>query len=236
MGVDSARLQRGELLLVQFTRTPRAGQVKTRMIPHLGAVGACELHEELTLWTCRQLLASGLGPVEFSVDGDVVHPLFDRCRSEGVARISAQRGADLGQRMYHALQEALSRFTGVILVGSDCPGIDAPYLRQAADALRHASVVLGPAADGGYVLVGARQISARVFTGIPWGSDKVYAKTLQALQETGLDWVALQPLTDIDRPSDLPVWEALKQRAGMALRDAPVRRSPAVVPDEPAGD
>lgn len=213
MAADSLHSHSAEVLLIQFARSPREGEVKTRLIPHLGAAGACELHCELTRWTCGQLLASELGPVELAVAGGIDHPLFDNCRAQGVNRIYAQQGADLGQRMYHALHAGLARAACVILVGSDCPGIDPEYLQQAVLALCSASVVLGPAADGGYVLIGARRISEAVFSGIPWGTELVFAKTVQALDAARLDWVALPVLTDIDRPSDLPVWDALRRPA-----------------------
>lgn len=197
-------------MLIQFARAPLAGQVKTRMIPHLSAAGACALHSELTLWTCRQLLGSGLGKVELSVAGDTQHALFAQCRSLGVSRILRQKGADLGQRMYNAMRCGLARYNRVILVGSDCPAIDADYLRQAVLALDTAPVVLGPAADGGYVLIGARTITQEIFADIPWGSDQVYAKTVAALARVGLGCRELPCQTDIDRPEDLPVWELLQ--------------------------
>ncbi len=201
----------GSLLLIQFARAPQEGQVKTRMLPHLSPAQACALHCELTEWTCRQLLDSGLGDVQLSVAGDTHHVLFSRCMALGVMQLTQQRGADLGERMYSALQCGLAQYDSVILVGSDCPGIDPAYLRQAMGALRKAPIVIGPAADGGYVLLGARVITEAIFRDMPWGSDQVYAKTILALRQAKLEWVELPVLTDIDRPADLPVWEALKR-------------------------
>ncbi len=209
---------RSGLLLVQFSRTPRAGQVKTRMLPRLSPREACELHCELTRWTCRQLLESGLGTVELSVAGDRGHALFDECRALGASRVVRQRGADLGLRMYNALRCGLARYDSVILVGSDCPGIDSAYLREAVAALRTAPLVLGPALDGGYVLIGARTVRREIFEGIPWGSDQVFEKTAAALLRAGLRWKALAPLADIDRPEDLAVWEAIQSTARPASR------------------
>ncbi len=203
---------RKSLLLIQFSRAPQEGRVKTRMLPHLSAARACELHCEMTLWTCRQLLDSGLGDVELSVAGDTQHTLFSRCLAMGACRVSQQHGTDLGQRMYNAMQCGLSRYANVILVGSDCPGIDPAYLRQAVAALHTAPVVVGPATDGGYVLLGARAITEDVFHEMPWGSDEVYAKTCVALARAGLKWIELPWLTDIDKPENLPVWEALKRK------------------------
>jgi len=225
MAVDSAQAPHGEVLLIQFARAPREGHVKTRLVSHLGSAGACELHRELTLWTCRQLVASALGPVELWVAGDTGDPLFARCCAAGVVRIAAQRGNDLGQRMHDALRDGLSRFRSVILVGSDCPGIDKTYLHKAVTALCQAPVVVGPATDGGYVLIGARSISDVVFTGIPWGGDGVFAATLDALARAGLGWVALPALTDIDRPSDLPVWESLKRTLAPREGELPAQAS-----------
>ena len=199
---------RSDVLLMQFSREPKAGQVKTRMLPYLTAEQACDLHSELTLWTCRQLLASGLGAVELAVAGDRQHPLFARCQQMGVSRILRQKGADLGLRMHNAMRCALQRYSSVILVGSDCPDIDTHYLSLALDALETASVVLGPATDGGYVLIGARAIKQSIFQDIPWGTGQVFNTTIARLTQAGVSWKALPPLADIDRPDDLPLWKA----------------------------
>jgi rSAM/selenodomain-associated transferase 1 len=200
------------VLLIQFAKSPRAGEVKTRMMPYLSAQAACALHHELTLWTCRQLLASGLGDVELAVAGDDKHALFEQCRALGDVAVSQQRGSDLGERMYHAISAGLRRYTAVILVGSDCPAIDAAYLESAVTALESDPVVMGPAVDGGYVLIGARAISPRVFQGITWGSARVYPETTSALAESGLAWATLPTLHDIDTPADLVHWDQIKLR------------------------
>ncbi len=217
MAADSADPHQESLLLIQFARAPQEGKVKTRMVPHLSAVEACALHCELTLWTCRQLLDSSLGAVELAVAGDTHHRLFEQCRAMGVSWVTEQCGADLGERMYHAMRRGLAHYASVILVGSDCPGIDPDYLRQAVTALHTAPIVIGPANDGGYVLLGARAITADIFQDMPWGSDQVYAKTCLALARAGLTWVALPYLTDIDRPEDLVVWATLQHRAQTAV-------------------
>jgi len=200
----------GSCLLLQFAREPVVGAVKTRMMPELSASEACELHCELVLWTSDSLLAAGLGPVEMVVAGAVEHPLFVRCRDRGLAGIGRQRGEGLGERMYHALAGGLLRYERVILVGSDCPGIDRQYLHSAVMALDSTEVVLGPALDGGYVLVGARGINQGMFEGIVWGSDTVMASTRERLRQLAVKWTELPPLADIDRPEDLPVWQALR--------------------------
>ncbi|HEY6131598.1 MAG TPA: TIGR04282 family arsenosugar biosynthesis glycosyltransferase [Halioglobus sp.] len=213
MDADSLNAKTRTRLLIQFARAPQVGHVKTRMLTHLSASRACDVHCELTLWTCRQLLDSKLGNVELSVTGDTQHALFRQCRAMGVKGVEQQRGADLGERMYNALQRGLTQYASVILVSSDCPGIDPAYLRQAVVALQSAPIVLGPATDSGYVLIGAaRAITSDIFADIPWGSDKVYETTVTALSQAGLEWAELPGLTDIDRPEDLAVWEAVKRQ------------------------
>ena len=202
---------KASVLLIQFARSPQIGQVKTRMMPHLSASEACDLHCQLTLWVCNQLLDCGLGVVELSVAGDTDHALFTECKARGVARLTLQHGANLGERMSHAMAHGLAHYECVILLGSDCPSIDASYLEQAVEALQVAPVVVGPAMDGGYVLIGARQIKDEIFEGIAWGSDQVYMQTRLALTRSGLTWVELPYLVDIDRPEDLPVWESLQR-------------------------
>ena len=140
----------GQVLLIQFARAPEPGAVKTRMLPHLSARQACDLHRELVVWTTRRLTSSGLGAVELAVAGDTGGSLFGECRASGVSAIYPQEGADLGERMYRAIRHGLARYDRVILVGSDCPWIDRAYLQAALRALEGAPVVRGPAVGGGW--------------------------------------------------------------------------------------
>ena len=198
------------VLLLQFAREPVEGAVKTRMMPHLSAQQACQLHCELVLWTSGQLAASCLGDTELCVAGDPGHPLFARCSERGMHRISQQRGEDLGERMFVALRDSLRRYSKVILVGSDCPAIDRVYLEQAVRGLDKAPLVLGPADDGGYVLIGASCINGALFDNIPWGTARVYAATVLAMRQQGLHWLELPALADVDRPDDLAAWQQLR--------------------------
>jgi len=202
-----------DCLFIQFAREPLAGSVKTRMMPELSPGQACDLHRELVLWTCRTLTGAGLGPVQLAVAGRLAHPLFEQCRSMG-ADLGRQRGSNLGERMYDALARALGRYPKVVLVGSDCPAIDREYLVGATKALDTAELVLGPAADGGYVLIGARRILPAVFAGVHWGTETVFSETADRLERLGLRWAALPMLADVDRPEDLPGWRALRARQG----------------------
>lgn len=107
--------------------------------------------------------------------------------------------------MHHALKSALSGHTSALIIGSDCPAIDIEYLRQAAANLTSGDdpVVLGPARDGGYVLIGATRLDPLIFHAVPWGSGQVLEVTRARLRELGWSWSELVPMEDVDRPQDL---------------------------------
>ena len=209
MGAESP-----DCLFIQFAREPVAGAVKSRMIPYLSPREACALHTELVLWTAATLVGAQLGRVELAVAGAAGHTLFQDCLDLGVAGLTLQRGADLGERMYNAMVAGLDRFERVVLVGSDCPSIDRDYLCQALGALKQDDIVLGPAADGGYTLVGARRVPREMFEGISWGTAAVFTETTLRLRRLGVAWCELPVLNDIDRPEDLPAWTALRAARG----------------------
>ena len=198
-----------DVLLIQFARWPVRGGVITRLVPALGEQGACDLHIALVRHTCRQLLAAALGPVEIWVSGNDQHPLFADCRVLGASQLGEPGGDVVGERMFRALQAGLQRFRRVLLVGSDCPALDSTYLRSAADALDHAPLVFGPALDGGYVLVGAREVDKGLFTDIAWGESSVLASTLQRANALGCAVATLEARPDIDRPEDLQHWQGV---------------------------
>ena len=199
-----------DVLLIQFAKAPVVGRVKTRMIPHLSAEQASELHSELFNWTARVLCIDKLGSVELWLAGDADQEFMTLTHTLGFDAHKTQSGRDLGERMANAIADGLERFEKVILVGSDCPAIDRNYLREAILALDDNDVVLGPAEDGGYVLVAARVVCREMFVGIEWGSNTVFDETVEILSKGTKSWQSLAVLPDIDRPEDLPLWFQLR--------------------------
>jgi len=199
-----------DALVIVFTKAPRAGEVKTRLIPALGAEGAAALHRQLLHRTLVTATAAGLGPVELHGAPDVDDVFLQDCgRRFGVALIP-QRGRDLGARMCHAFEDGLARHAHVIIVGTDCPVLTAQHLRDAHGALAQGNdAVLIPAEDGGYALFGLAQCDARLFDGIAWGGDTVLAATRALLKTLGWRWRELETLWDIDRPEDYRRWSEL---------------------------
>ncbi|HZR69306.1 MAG TPA: TIGR04282 family arsenosugar biosynthesis glycosyltransferase [Burkholderiales bacterium] len=182
-----------------FARAPVPGRAKTRLIPALGAEGAAELAAHLTERALRAATAARIGPVELWCAPDPAHPFFADCaRRYGVA-LRPQGAGDLGRRMHRALSVA----TPAILIGSDIPAMTSAYLRKAARALGRADVVLGPAEDGGYVLIGLKAPQPSLFRGVAWGRSSVLAQTRARIRRAGLAARELAPLFDVDRPADL---------------------------------
>ena len=213
--------QQAVCLYLQFARVPQAGKVKTRVQPSLGPQEACALHCELLVHTASQLNRVPASARELWVTGDVAHPWLSQVASHYGMSLHLQRGADLGERMLHALRDGLSRYRKVVLVGSDCPGLDPGYLSKAASALDDADMVWGPAADGGYVLVGASRVDAACFDGIDWGSAAVMSQTLERARQCEISHAMLPLRDDIDRPEDLPLWWAIRDRqSGQSDRQA----------------
>ena len=189
-----------------FAREARAGRVKTRLIPLLGEQGAARLHARLVRRAVGTARAARLGAVE-------------------LVWARRQRGADLGERMRHALARALRRAPRAILIGADCPALRARDLRRAARWLAGgADAVFAPAEDGGYALIGLRRVSPRLFAGVAWGGAQVMAQTRERLAALGWRWRELPAVWDVDRPEDYRRLQraGLLQQRGQALGEQPV--------------
>lgn len=187
-----------------FGRAPVPGAVKTRLIPALGAVRAAALYRRMLERMLASAREAALGPVMLCAAPEPEPAALAAVAARHGAALGVQRGADLGQRMHHALAAALRQHARALLAGSDCPALDAAVLRRADAALAAgAQVVLVPAVDGGYVLVGASRPYRRVFEDVPWSTSCVMAVTRRRLEESGLKWRELAPLRDVDRAQDL---------------------------------
>lgn len=190
--------------LLVFAKAPIPGRAKTRLAGKLGARGAAGLQARLTRHAVTTVLSARLAPLQLWCAPSKAHAFFAACRRDYPLTLHTQHGADLGRRMQSALACALRDCNYAVLIGSDCPSLTPAVLRDALRALQAGSdVVLVPALDGGYVLIGVRRSAVRLFQGIEWGSAKVLAQTRHRLRQLGLRWVELPALADVDRPGDL---------------------------------
>ena len=182
-----------------FIKWPAPGRAKTRLIPALGAERAAQLHALLVERTVATVCASGLA-FEVRTTGA---PLTDFARWLGEDIVLAdQRDGDLGERLARVPAP-------VLLIGADAPDLTPDHLRTAAASLETAPAVIGPAADGGYWLLGLARPMPHLFTSMPWGTDAVGAETIARLVCDGIDPIRLATLHDCDRPEDLARWPEL---------------------------
>jgi hypothetical protein len=198
--------------LVLYARAPRRGAVKTRMVPPLDPDEALALHlallEDSLALLRRATRRTGARPfVSFSEAWEPPGPGIPASLPralEGIARLP-QAGGDLGARLLATFGELLARgHPHVVILGSDTPTLPGERLDAALDLLRHGrDVVLGPAEDGGYYLIGAGRALPEIFQGIAWGTDKVMRQTLARLERAGARAALLPPWHDVDRPGDL---------------------------------
>ena len=202
--------------LLVFTRYPRPGEVKSRLIPTLGAAGAARLQRRM----CEEVVA---GTREFRRDRKAGTTRLTICATGADRRrFRAWLGDDLGyreqvsgglgQRLTAAVTAALEPCRewcksppprALLIIGSDLPGIDPALLHQATAALHEHDIVLGPARDGGYYLIGLKEPQPQLFADIPWGTERVGEETCAVVKSLGLKLALLPPLSDIDRPEEL---------------------------------
>ncbi len=195
--------------LIIFTRYPEPGKTKTRLIPSLGAHGAAGLHRRMTehtLTRARQLQRYRPVSIEVRYEGGNKHLVEKWLGPDTPSR--PQVSGDFGERLARAFHEAFQAgMDRVVLVGTDIPGITARILLEAFEKLSSTDIVLGPARDGGYYLIGLRRPFPQLFFDMAWGTEKVLERTKQVAHDLGLSVVLLEILEDLDRPEDLHKWQ-----------------------------
>ena len=186
-----------------FARPPRVGKVKTRLIPALGAETATRVYRYCLEHALDVTRAAAIDyRIFLSETGD--DPAF----SGEVCLL--QHGEDLGERMFNALRELLTaQPDGAMIIGSDCLDLEARHLHEATSALLDHELVLLPAIDGGYALIGCLRIDARLFHGVRWSTEHTCDDTLVNARKLGWRVRLLDMVRDIDRPEDLTHYPGL---------------------------
>ncbi len=191
--------------LIVFTRYPEPGKAKTRLIPVLGPEGAAKLQRQMTEHTLAQvkeLQTSRPLSVEVHFAGSNPQQMQAWLGSDVVYRQQSQ--GDLGMRMAGAFEASFTAgMTGVVIIGTDCPDLNDQLMVEAFQALEENDLVLGPAQDGGYYLIGLRRLIPELFVGVSWGTSQVRQQTVEIAQRFDLAIAYLPLLNDIDRPEDL---------------------------------
>jgi len=183
-------------VVLAILKAPRPGYVKTRLGRQVGFDPATRIYRAMAERQLRSV------PESFRIE---VHYAPRGAAAEMRAWLGAnhhycvQSGGDLGQRLARAFARAFCRGgKEVIAIGADCPGLDGDCLTEAARRLKRSDVVLGPAADGGYYLIGLRRPAPQLFEGIAWSSENVLKQTLERVTACGLSCELLSVKEDID--------------------------------------
>ncbi len=204
--------------VIVMSKVPLPGRTKSRLQEKIGAQAAALFHRaclydlQVVLRTCgmpTRIYIAGASREDFCSAFPHTLPEEFTCLGKldwSDFTLYRQHGRDLGERMLCAMQESLTEFQQVILIGSDIPGIDQNLLELAYAELREHNLVLGPARDGGYYLIGLKSAEPFLFWGIAWGSGRVLEQTLQAARLHQLRTALLPELRDIDRWQDLKAW------------------------------
>lgn len=185
--------------LCVFYKRPRAGEVKTRLIPEVGARGAARLAEAFfrDTWNCVATMHWAT-PVIATTE-----PLISEDLPRPETSVWLQGDGDLGARIERILQRGLAGTRFAMAIGADSPGIPAEFYERAHEAMKTADAVLGPSDDGGFYLLGLRRCPAGLLSGIPWSQSITFAATLKRLAETGMKVAVIDSWFDIDVPEDL---------------------------------
>jgi len=184
--------------LIIFLRNPVLGKVKTRLAAEVGGTKALELYLRLLQHTFD--VTADIPVDKYIYYSDFI-PESDMWKSSGyIQRI--QTGTDLGGRMSNAIKEVLVHHARVVLIGSDCGELDAKTMAAAFESLNSVDVVIGPAVDGGYYLIGCKTSCPKLFEGISWSTQEVFHQTRAQLLELRLNFKVLKTKTDIDTLED----------------------------------
>lgn len=181
-----------------FVKNAELGKVKTRLAATVGDDEALRIYQLLLQHTRQQV--KGLDAHRWVWYSNFV--AADEWLASDFSK-SVQQGADLGQRMQYAFEQAFAAETGpVLIIGSDCAQLTTEILQEAVDQLQNAEVVLGPAEDGGYYLLGMQKFYPTLFDDIQWSTGNVLTRTLEHVNALGLSYAQLPTLSDIDYEED----------------------------------
>jgi hypothetical protein len=190
-------------VMLVFCKAPIAGQVKTRLQPELNAEQAMQAHIDLTIMTLERACQTPLCPVVLCCAPDSQHPFFQQCASQYSLTLINQYGKDLGERMHNAFTQALLQYRHALLMGCDCPSLTVDNLRHSLKVLQNGNdVVIAPAEDGGYVMIGLNKPQPVLFNDMVWGVDSVMSATRKRIIKAGMTFHELVSQWDVDTIND----------------------------------
>jgi len=196
--------------ILVFCKAPIAGQVKTRLMPDLSAEQARDVHIELSQRILKIVSQSNYCPVQLWCSPDITDAFFQTCTDDYPLSLHTQKGNDLGARMHHAISHELQSYSKVLLVGCDCPSLTIDDFDFAINKLNTNDVVIAPAEDGGYVMIGMKQANPTLFRNITWSDEHVLDTTRQRAKKANLNWFEIQEQWDVDVIDDLNRYQKIR--------------------------
>lgn len=198
---------KGRELLIIFYRNPQPGRVKTRLAATIGDEDALHVYLELCHHARRITERLDVPKIVFYTENVLSNDIWP----DDIYQKRLQSGADLGARMHNAFEWGFNNgYDSICIIGTDCYELTVEIVGDAFSALRSCDVVIGPAVDGGYYLLGMRRLQSNLFEGKQWSTDSVFADTVSDLVAEGLSYVKLPVLRDVDVEADVPL--ELRQR------------------------
>lgn len=191
--------------LIIFVKNVIPGQVKTRLAATLGNDVAMDIYQQLLKNLKNNIQSLDAGKIIFYSEF-----IEDDIWDSSIFKKNIQQGNDLGERMKNAFDVSLAAgYKKAVIIGSDCPGIDENILNEAFEKLTGFDVVIGPATDGGYYLLGMKKMYSFLFQDIEWSTDKVLQQTLSVCNRNHLTYFQLPELSDVDEEKDLTHFKEL---------------------------
>jgi rSAM/selenodomain-associated transferase 1 len=185
--------------IITFVKNPVPGTVKTRLAKTIGNDRALDIYLQLSAYTKRTIKAIDADVVIFYAADIQVNDLW----TDDDFQKKLQHGEDLGARMQHAFKTLLTDYDKVLIVGSDCPQLKEHHLNTAFNSLDETDIVVGPTFDGGYYMIGMKELHRFLFEDIAWSTDAVFPTTLQRIFANYKTVTQLEKLSDVDVEDDL---------------------------------
>jgi rSAM/selenodomain-associated transferase 1 len=209
------------VVIAQYAKWPELGKVKTRLAKALGDIPALAVHLELVKCVYKNLSENARSDYQLWLNKKPKGDVRNKCSEDIKAGLALQQlieaesidyylqqQGDLGAKMAGTLAQLLLEYSKVIIVGSDCPGVNTKTLDQVMDALDDYDLVIGPAEDGGYVLIASKYSHPGLFLDVDWGTPEVLRQTLLNAESAGLSYHLLAESWDVDEIEDYDRWRA----------------------------
>lgn len=200
-----------ENIILCFCKHPVPGLVKSRLAKDIGNDHATEIYKLLLDETLNSISRLEFKAFLYCYP-DIGHPTLKEYENKFGLELKKQHGKNLGMKMFHAINEHLSENNNVVLIGSDCIEINASYIQKAFDELNSGcEIVIGPTADGGYALIGAKVIDVSIFQNITWSTNQVLNQTEKIISELGWKYSCLNKVRDLDTLDDFQFFSTHKK-------------------------